>query len=202
MLPQSPTSSSPASRGPSPSARRTTASARTSTSSSLLRLAGWWVFLPHTQQSSLTPRCNAPTLRNAPIPSQQTILNTSGHPIYPGDLIEWTFASDAAHKGGVASNRAKQAPRRIAVQAASVSSPKVIGRALSFSKPGAPVSTPASPRCPALPRCPAHHTHIVHRGDIRHFVEAVGCLSTNESCKAGPHREKTLGGRGLGIESL
>lgn len=57
----------------------------------------------------------------ASIGGMQTVLNTSGHPIYPGDLVEWTFASDAAGKGGSANYRSKQGPRRIAVQPASVS---------------------------------------------------------------------------------
>jgi hypothetical protein len=53
-----------------------------------------------------------------------TILNTSGNPIYPGDLIEWCFANDSTHKF----DRSKQGPRRICVQVASVSSPKIVGR--------------------------------------------------------------------------
>lgn len=61
-----------------------------------------------------------------------TLLNTSGGPIYPGDLLEWTFATAKMDKGV----RAKAGPRRIAVQVASVSSPKLIGRALSFAKSG------------------------------------------------------------------
>ena len=61
-----------------------------------------------------------------------TILNTSNGPIYPGDLIEWCLAGT----GTSGSARAKQGPRRIGIQVASVSSPKIIGRALSFSKNG------------------------------------------------------------------
>tara|TARA_B110001452_G_scaffold2806_3_gene2465 strand:- start:8459 stop:9046 length:588 start_codon:yes stop_codon:yes gene_type:complete len=61
-----------------------------------------------------------------------TILNTSNGPIYPGDLIEWCLAGT----GTSSSARAKQGPRRIGIQVASVSSPKIIGRALSFSKNG------------------------------------------------------------------
>ena len=61
-----------------------------------------------------------------------TILNTSNGPIHPGDLIEWCF-----HSGGTSnSRRAKMGPRRIGIQVASVSSPKIVGRALSFAKSG------------------------------------------------------------------
>tara|TARA_Y100000817_G_scaffold292614_1_gene264971 strand:- start:5892 stop:6191 length:300 start_codon:yes stop_codon:yes gene_type:complete len=61
-----------------------------------------------------------------------TILNTAGQPIHPGDLIEWCLWNDKTHNG----KRQKQGPRRVAVTIASVSSPKVIGRALSFAKSG------------------------------------------------------------------
>ena len=66
------------------------------------------------------------------IGGMQTILNTSGGPIYPGDLVEWCFYGTGTDKNP----RAKQGPRRIGIQVASVSSPKIIGRALSFSKNG------------------------------------------------------------------
>ena len=62
-----------------------------------------------------------------------TLLNTSGEPIHPGDLIEWCFASaKGTHQG----KRQKMGPRRIGITIASASSPKVIGRALSFAKSG------------------------------------------------------------------
>ena len=62
-----------------------------------------------------------------------TVLNTSGQPIHPGDLLEWCLWSDkGTHKG----KRQKQGPRRIGITIASVSSPKIIGRALSFAKDG------------------------------------------------------------------
>ena len=65
------------------------------------------------------------------IGGMQTILNTSGQPISPGDLIEWTFEPLSS-----APARTDSAPKRIAVQIASVSSPRTIGRALSFAKRG------------------------------------------------------------------
>lgn len=71
-----------------------------------------------------------------------TLLNTSGGPIYPGDLVEWSLTSsdmvgprDATGQQTV-SRRAKSGPRRVAIAVASVSSPKIIGRALSFAKKG------------------------------------------------------------------
>ena len=63
-----------------------------------------------------------------------TVLNTSAGAIHPGDTIEWTFADDAGTYA--AKPRPAQGPRRIAVKIASASSPKVIGRALSFAKKG------------------------------------------------------------------
>jgi hypothetical protein len=59
-----------------------------------------------------------------------TLLNTSAGPIHPGDLVEWTLSSMT--KPG----RGKTGPRRIAINVASVSSPKIIGRAISFAKKG------------------------------------------------------------------
>ena len=48
----------------------------------------------------------------------------------PGDLIEWCFVSAKGTKAP------KMGPRRIGITIASASSPKVIGRALSFAKSG------------------------------------------------------------------
>ena len=62
-----------------------------------------------------------------------TVLNNSGMPIHPGDLIEWCFFTKRGTHHG---KRQKQGPRRIGITIASVSSPKVIGRALSFAKDG------------------------------------------------------------------
>lgn len=66
------------------------------------------------------------------IGGMQNILNTSNGPIYPGDLIEWTFANGAT----AGEKRSRSGPRRIAINVASVSSPKIIGKALSFAKRG------------------------------------------------------------------
>ena len=61
-----------------------------------------------------------------------TLLNTSGDVLHPGDLIEWTLTTENMNTG----QRPRAGPRRVAVQLASVSSPNVIGRVLSFAKAG------------------------------------------------------------------
>ena len=67
-------------------------------------------------------------------------VSVSGKSIFPGDLIAWCFASDeCTHTEGgntLANPRAKPGPRRIGIEVASVSSPKIVGRALSFAKRG------------------------------------------------------------------
>ena len=65
------------------------------------------------------------------------LLNTSSASIFAGDLVEWTLSYSDAMKSHA--KRARHGPRRIGIQTATVSSPKVIGRALSFAKPGEPI---------------------------------------------------------------
>jgi hypothetical protein len=65
-----------------------------------------------------------------------TILNTSTQMIYPGDMMQWTFYSEAPINPANPAKRQKTNPRRIGVKAASAASDKIIGRALSFAKPG------------------------------------------------------------------
>ncbi len=67
-----------------------------------------------------------------------TVLNTSGSHIHPGDLVEWCLATTDA-KGTSSAKRMKTGPRRVAIQIASVSSPRVFGRAISFAKAGEPI---------------------------------------------------------------
>tara|TARA_Y100000768_G_scaffold330515_1_gene269259 strand:- start:5877 stop:6191 length:315 start_codon:yes stop_codon:yes gene_type:complete len=62
-----------------------------------------------------------------------TLLNTSGQPLHPGDLVEWCFYSP---KGTHLGKRQKTGPRRVGITLASVSSPKIIGRVISFAKQG------------------------------------------------------------------
>ena len=66
-----------------------------------------------------------------------TLLNTSSASVFAGDLVEWTLSYANAAKSNA--KRARHGPRRIGIQTATVSSPKVIGRALSFAKPGEPL---------------------------------------------------------------
>ena len=66
-----------------------------------------------------------------------TLLNTSSASIFAGDLVEWTLSYGKAAQGNA--KRARHGPRRIGIQTATVSSPKIIGRALSFAKPGEPL---------------------------------------------------------------
>lgn len=64
-----------------------------------------------------------------------TILNNSGRPIHAGDLIEWTLLGEASKYAGT-HKRLKSGPRRVAIKTASISSERIIGRALSFAKNG------------------------------------------------------------------
>ena len=64
-----------------------------------------------------------------------TLLNNSKDPVFPGDMIEWTFYNEKAD-GAKLAKRIKGNPRRIAVRVASPTSERVIGRCLSFAKSG------------------------------------------------------------------
>ncbi len=75
---------------------------------------------------------------HAPLVCRCTLLNNSGTILYPGDMLEWTFYnqksySSAASKGA---SRGASNPRRVTVKVATAASERVIGRALSFAKPG------------------------------------------------------------------
>ena len=86
------------------------------------------VELVHTTCTSLTYAART-LAQTVSIGGMATVLNTSGGPIFPGDMVEWAFCTEHTdhHK------RSKLGPRRVAVQVASVSSPKIIGRALSVT---------------------------------------------------------------------
>lgn len=64
-----------------------------------------------------------------------TLLNNSSDVIYPGDILEWTFYSESTDSGKDALKRMKSGPRRLGVKVADAMSERVIGRALTFSKP-------------------------------------------------------------------
>jgi hypothetical protein len=70
-----------------------------------------------------------------------TLLNTSGDRLCAGDQVAWTFAPLAA--ANTTTNPAKRArlgPRRVGLKKVSSSfDPCIVGRVLSFSKPGEPV---------------------------------------------------------------
>ena len=65
-----------------------------------------------------------------------TILNNSGQSINAGDDVAWTLFPAGSSATTPAKARSRTMPRRIGVQACSVSSSKRIGRALSFAKNG------------------------------------------------------------------
>ena len=66
-----------------------------------------------------------------------TMLNNSKDPVFPGDMLEWTFYNEENKGDGTpkrAAKRLKGNPRRIAVKVADER--RVIGRCLSFAKSG------------------------------------------------------------------
>jgi hypothetical protein len=67
-----------------------------------------------------------------------TLLNNSGTVLYPGDMLEWCFYNQKAYSSTASRNasRGNSNPRRITVKIATGASERVIGRALSFAKPG------------------------------------------------------------------
>ena len=67
-----------------------------------------------------------------------TLLNNSGTVLYPGDMLEWCFYNQKAYTsaGSKGAARGNARPRRITVKIATAASERVIGRALSFAKPG------------------------------------------------------------------
>ncbi|MBE34487.1 MAG: hypothetical protein CMI16_02835 [Opitutaceae bacterium] len=67
-----------------------------------------------------------------------TLLNNSSDVVYPGDVLEWTFYSEKVNSGtsGNVNKRMKTGPRRFGIKVADALSERVIGRALSFAKPG------------------------------------------------------------------
>ena len=65
-----------------------------------------------------------------------TLLNNSGTSVFPGDMLEWTFFNESVSRKTGSSTRKKADPRRISVRMATATSERVIGRCLSFAKPG------------------------------------------------------------------
>lgn len=77
-----------------------------------------------------------PLLNPTLFPLPQSFTDSAFPCDLQGDLIEWCFYSE---KGTHEGKRQRQGPRRVGITIASVSSPKVIGRALSFAKAGEPI---------------------------------------------------------------
>ena len=90
-----------------------------------------------TVSASALPRSPLPPSACSPPRFRAQLLNTSSTNIFAGDLVEWTLSFDKA--AGSHAKRARHGPRRIGIKTATVSSPKIIGRALSFAKPGEPL---------------------------------------------------------------
>ena len=65
-----------------------------------------------------------------------TLLNNSGTSVFPGDMLEWTFYNEGNQRKTSSAQRAKADPRRISIRMATSTSERVIGRCLSFAKPG------------------------------------------------------------------
>ena len=66
-----------------------------------------------------------------------TLLNNSSEPVFPGDVIGWTLLSETSDRRAVKRARTS-APRRIGIEVVSAASERVLGRVLSFAKPGEP----------------------------------------------------------------
>ena len=85
-----------------------------------------------------------------------TMINNSKDPVFPGDMIEWTFYNEKNSDNGRAAKRTKTNPRRISIKIASPTSERVIGRcapplftrARSFQpRADSLAPTPGVPRC-------------------------------------------------------
>lgn len=70
------------------------------------------------------------------IGGMSTLLNNSHGAIFPGDTLEWCFYSEHDYQDRAAPKRQKQGPRRFGVRVSDALSDRIIGRALSFAKPG------------------------------------------------------------------
>jgi hypothetical protein len=71
-----------------------------------------------------------------------TVMNTSVDAIFPGDMLEWTFVSDikdmtnGTNPISAYKRQRTSSPRRVGIKVADPLSDKLIGKALSFAKPG------------------------------------------------------------------
>ena len=152
---------------------------------------------------AVSPRDFACAVFTLSLGGMVTLLNTSSASIFAGDLVEWTLSYSDAMKSHA--KRARHGPRRIVriasrfaprassshlaahplplspsqgIQTATVSSPKVIGRALSFAKPYAAACK--LPMCPSPPVHPQLTTpSLVFAGASR----SISCSSSDTVLK-------------------
>jgi hypothetical protein len=97
-----------------------------------------------------------------------TMINNSKDPIFPGDMIEWTFYNEKNSDNGRAAKRTKTNPRRISIKIASPTSERVIGRCLSFAKPVRTSSNPLFSNALTHTHCPTPTD-----GDLRPAAQGV-----------------------------
>ena len=91
-----------------------------------------------------------------------TLLNNSGTVLYPGDMLEWCFYNQKAYSSaGSKGVRGNSNPRRITVKIATTASERVIGRALSFAKPGETFDLVSGPRRSIKPH-PSPFCHCIN----------------------------------------
>jgi len=92
-----------------------------------------------------------------------TLLNNSGTVLYPGDMLEWCFYNQKAYSsaGSKGAARGNSNPRRITVKIATTASERVIGRALSFAKPGETFDLVSGPRRSIKPH-PSPPCHCIN----------------------------------------
>ena len=79
-----------------------------------------------------------------------TMLNNSSDPVFPGDMLEWTLASETDRSHG--QKRQKTGPRRVGIKVASPTSERVIGRCAAAHSAHSAHSFPAARALTPLPR--------------------------------------------------
>jgi len=68
-----------------------------------------------------------------------TILNNSATVVHPGDMLAWTFVSEANNTKGKDRRGNGMGPRRVGIRVADYFDENVIGRAITFAKSGSPL---------------------------------------------------------------
>jgi len=70
------------------------------------------------------------------IDGPQTILNNSMTVVHPGDYLSWTFYGEDKAKTGSMVRGKSGSPRRVGIRVAEFHDDCIIGKALTFAKPG------------------------------------------------------------------